>query len=193
MDDRLPERVESPRLLLRLWTVTDAPALGAAVRASLDHLLPWMPWAPSTAAMSDPELRDLVRGWEQTWREGGGVVLGVFRDDVVVGGTGLHRRLGPGGLEIGYWIDVDHVRRGYATELSAALTDAAFGVAGIERVEIHHDAANVVSGKVPARLGFVAVGSVLRPPEAPGESGRMCAWRMTRAEWSTQHAPPGPV
>jgi RimJ/RimL family protein N-acetyltransferase len=57
-------------------------------------------------------------------------------------------------LEIGYWIHAGFLRRGLATRVSCLLTDAAFTVAGIERVEIHHDKANVASAGVPRRLGF---------------------------------------
>jgi RimJ/RimL family protein N-acetyltransferase len=105
---------------------------------------------------------------------------------VAVGSTGLHRRRGPGVLEIGYWIHAAHVRRGYATELSRALTDAAFTVPGIERVEIHHDRANVHSGAVPKRLGFVLEGEQAREPQAPGETGIEFVWAMSKAAWTVQ-------
>ena len=60
----------------------------------------------------------------------------VDADDAVLGGCGLHGRLGVTGLEIGYWVHVDHIGRGLATDASAALTDAAFAIPGIERVRI---------------------------------------------------------
>ncbi len=107
----------------------------------------------------------------------------MFAADVVVGGTGLHRRIGEGGLEIGYWTHVDHVREGYATEVSRALTDPAFTVEGIDRVEIHHDRDNVPSGRIPPSLGYRNVGEIAHPPEAPSESGIRRIWRTTRAEW----------
>ena len=51
---------------------------------------------------------------------------------------------------------------------------AAFGVDGIERVEIWHEPANTSSGAVPARLGFTVVGEV--------DGDRVS--RMTRGEWA---------
>ena len=55
---------------------------------------------------------------------------GVFlADGSVVGGCGLHRRIGPSALEIGYWVHVAHTRRGIATAAAGALTAVGFGMA----------------------------------------------------------------
>ena len=133
---------------------------------------------------------ELIGSFESTWRAGGDAVYGVFAGDDVVGGTGLHRRAGPDTLEIGYWVHADHVGRGYATEVSAALTDLAFTVEGIELVEIHHDEANVRSAAVPRKLGFAHVATAAREPQAPAEVGIEWIWRVDRATWSGRgHAP----
>jgi len=168
---------------MRTWTAVDATALGTAITESLDDLLPWMPWAAGEpVAIADRKA--LIEQWRETWRGGGDLVLGIFDESrTVVGGTGLHRRLGPGALEIGYWVHSAHTGRGYATEVSSALTDLAFTVPGIERVEIHHDRANVASGRVPAKLGFTMVGELPRDITAPSECGITCTWRVTRDEW----------
>lgn len=179
----LPEHVETPRLTLRLWRLEDARTLHLAVTASVEHLRPWMPWIdqePLTVA--DREAR--IAEWRQIWFDGGDAYYGVFADGVAVGGTGLHRRLGPGGLEIGYWIHVDHVEQGYATELARALTGTALTQPGIDRVEIHHDQANIISGRVPQRLGYRQLGAVDKVALAPAETGVSWIWRMTPADWS---------
>jgi ribosomal-protein-serine acetyltransferase len=64
------------------------------------------------------------------------------------------------------------------------LTDAAFAMAGICRVEIHHDKADVASAGVPQRLGFVFVRESADGPDAPGEVGVEWVWRMERPSWS---------
>lgn len=181
--DLLPTVVATPRLVLRTWTVDDVPALRDAVTASLDHLRPWMPWA-SSEPVADAERVEFVRRSESEHAAGGDVVFGVFLDGVVVGGTGLHRRRGPGVLEIGYWIHVDHVGRGYAGELAAALTTTAFDQPGIGRVEIHHDRANVASRRVPERLGYRFEGERPREIEAPGEDGVDCCWSIDPVSWA---------
>ena len=179
---RLPELHATPRLLLRTWKEEDAGALSSAVSESLHHLRPWMPWAASEP-LPLADRRRLIAEWDQAWQSGDEAVYGVFLDGAVIGGCGLHARRGPCVLEIGYWIHVDFLRRGYATELSAALTGLAFGLDDIERVELHHDRANVASRGVPVALGYELVTERPDPVTAPGEEGVDCTWVMTRGRW----------
>jgi RimJ/RimL family protein N-acetyltransferase len=182
MTPRLPTYIETERLVLRHWTEEDLPAMAAAITASLEHLRPWMPWV-AHEPLSVKDRLALIRRWRQEWEDGGDTVVGLFADHVVVGGSGLHRRVGETALEIGYWIHVDHTGKGLATETAAALTTAAFAVPGIERIEIHHDQANLASAGVPRRLGFTLVGEAPRDAEAPAEIGIECRWVMTRQTW----------
>ena len=177
-----PERLVVDELVVRTYEVADALALVRAVTESAEHLRPWMSWIAH-----EPQTVEQRVGWindaRQRRRAGGGTVYGIFEDDRVVGGTGLHARSTAGVIEIGYWVHVDRVRRAIATRVSAALTTAAFGMATIEAVEIRHDRLNVASGRVPARLGYTLVEEARRLPQAPGESGLMHRWRTTRADW----------
>lgn len=159
-------------------------ALGAAIGASLEHLRPWMDWI-AAEPLSDADRAALIASWAEERARGGDAIYGVFCDGRVVGGAGLHRRSSPETLEIGYWIHVDHLRRGYALELSEALTHAAFHVEGVDRVEIHHDVANIRSGRVPRSLGYRRGED--RPEElvgagAPGKAGIDREWFLTRSD-----------
>ncbi len=183
--EALPARIETERLVLRTWTSDDAEALAAAITDNIEHLRPWMPWIGSEPLALE-DRRKLIAEWDAKWRAGEDTIYGVFHDGAVVGGTGLHRRIGPGALEIGYWIHVAYTRRGFATELSAALTDVAFSTADIDRVEIHHDKDNVASGGVPRVLGYSNVYDVPAKAEAPSESGVQCVWAVTRPEWEAR-------
>ena len=122
-------------------------------------------------------------------KEGRSNVFGVFRDDVIVGGAGLHRRGGHDAVEIGCWVHVDHLRRGYATETSQALTDASFLLSGVTRVEIHHDKANSWSEGIPRRLGFTFIDETPDTVVALGEIGIDCRWVMCRRTWEKTHSP----
>ena len=54
----------------------------------------------------------------------------------------------------------------------------------IDRVEIHHDKANVASAGVPRGLGFELLSEGPDEVSAPGEIGIDCAWVVTRDEWT---------
>ncbi len=84
-------------------------------------------------------------------------MFGAFAKDggECVGGAGLHPRVGKGGIEIGYWTHVSHVRKGLAAETAGALTRAAFEIGRMRWVEIRCATKNVASAGVPAKLGFV--------------------------------------
>ena len=111
----LPERIEGPDgLVLRRWVADDAEALGRAVAESAEHLRPWMAWIADEPMALD-QRRALIGEWGRVWSAGGDVILGIFLDGEIVGGGGLHRRIAPDGLEIGYWIHSDFLRRGLAT------------------------------------------------------------------------------
>lgn len=169
-------------LAIRPWQASDAPALSAAITESIEHLRPWMPWI-ATEPRSLAERQSTIVEWERVRRAGGDMAFGMFIGAVVVGGCGLHRRLGPDGLEIGYWVHAAYVRRGFAARATAMLTSVAFSLPEVELVEIHCDRANHASQGVPRRLGFTLVGHRAKPVQAPNETGFDEVWRMTRFDW----------
>lgn len=180
------ERIELGDLILRRWRQADAEALTAAVAESLDHLRPWMPWADR---MTLEESRAVLARWEREWDADGDLAWGLFVNSTVAGSCGLHRRVGPGGYEIGYWVHAAHVRHGYATAAVVALTSLAMTLPGITFVEIHHDRANLASGAVPRKLGFEPFGEARVELQTPSASGVMLVWRMTGDRWR----PPAPT
>jgi ribosomal-protein-serine acetyltransferase len=180
---RLPERVEGDGVLLRRWRVEDAPAQHRVVLESLEHLRPWMSFVASEP-VSLAERESRIAGWAREWELGGDVYLAILVGGEVAGSTGLYRRAGPGGLEIGYWLHPGWTGRGYATAAARALTGAAFGVEGIEFVEISHDRANLASRGVPERLGFTLAREAPNPKPAPADTGIDCVWLMTRGAWT---------
>jgi RimJ/RimL family protein N-acetyltransferase len=113
----------------------------------------------------------LLRTFRGKFDLGQDFVYGIFTSDEaeVVGGTGLHTRVGADALEIGYWIRESRVRAGFATEATAALTRVAFEISGVDRVEIRVDPANEPSAAVPRKLGFAEEACLRR--RLPAEEG----------------------
>lgn len=171
-----------PAVVIRPWREDDAAALSAAIFESIEHLRPWMPWAASEP-LSLVERRAQIAAWNAAERSGGDMVFGMFVGGVIVGGCGLHRRIGPGAVTIGYWVHAAHTRRGYATQTAESLTSLAFSYRDVDQVEIHVDAGNAVSAAVPRKLGYTLVAQVATPARAGAETGVHNVWRMHRAEW----------
>ena len=167
---------------VRKYETSDALALVDAVTDSYKHLEPWMPWIafePQTVAQRE----DLIRLWSEAWENRTEFVMGIFLGDRVVGGTGLHLRGDVNTVDIGYWVHVDYIGRGIATQVSQALTSEAFALWDeVDTAVIVHDEANVASRKVPTRLGFEHVFTGQREPEAPAESGVMYRWEKKRTD-----------
>jgi RimJ/RimL family protein N-acetyltransferase len=175
------EVLEVPHGLLSRARVSDAGQLAHAVEASLDHLRPWMPWATQESADVQAQRRH-CRELEGHWEDGSEYiyVLRPEQSEQVIGCFGLHRRIGPGALEIGYWVHVDFTGRGYATACARAVTQAGLALPDVARVEIHTDEANAISAAIPRRLGYRLDRVDERPPDAPAESGRLQIWVMER-------------
>lgn len=175
-----PETLSHGQVILRRWRIDDAPQLVNAVLESEGHLRPWMPWADGYDA---DRAAEYLSGCDEQWAAETGFAYAITVGDHIVGSAGLIGRVGAGGLEIGYWVHVDWTGRGIATDATAALTEAALAMPGIDRVEIYHDAANTASGRVPAKLGYARLGE--RPTRdlgerAPADTGTDVLWRRTR-------------
>jgi len=181
---RLPPDATDGDLLLRLWEPKDAPLLHQAIVDNMEHLRPWMAWIAFEPLTVD-QRRELIAQWQREWEAGRHAPMAMMVDGVVVGGTGYVRREGSSALEIGYWVHLEHLGRGYATRATRALTTAVFDAGVVSEVEVHHDKANVRSGLVPPRLGFEFIGERPDGVTSPGEVGVDCGWRTTAAAWSS--------
>ena len=186
MTGRAPERpdelIEHAPVTLRRFRPDDLDALFRAVTESLGHLRPWMPWAADYSRASAQEyLAASVKSWDEGTEYNYAIMTAVpGGGSARAGVAGLMARIGPGGLEIGYWMHRAYTRRGLATTATAALVEQAFRLPGVDRVEIVHDELNVASGAIPRKLGFTEVGRHRLEEPSPGGSGVGVVWRLTR-------------
>jgi len=156
----LSSEFRTPRLLLRAPRPEDAPAVHAAVQASLPELRPWMEWAQAPLDLPGT-VENLTRAAEAyAARENLRLLVWTPDGRELVGSSGYHAldwRVPKG--EIGYWIATPHAGHGHATEVARALTDLALrpqpeGGLGFRRLEIRCDARNARSARIPRALGY---------------------------------------
>jgi RimJ/RimL family protein N-acetyltransferase len=183
-------RIQTRRLTIRCWNPMDAPMEKEAIDSSIDHLLPWLPFAADEPQELQQKI-ELLRTWRSHFDAGTDFLYGIFNlgETRVLGGTGLHPRVGPGALEIGYWIRKDAINQGYASEAAAALTRVAFEVQACHRVEIHCDPQNLRSAAVPSKLAFKHEATLRgRVPNHLGQWIDSMVWTMLAEEYPASPA-----
>ncbi|NUR78559.1 MAG: GNAT family N-acetyltransferase [Thermoleophilia bacterium] len=160
---------------MRCYEPEDAPLLKNAVDASLQHLLPWMPWARFEPQSLDEKL-ELCRSFRGQFDLDQNYVYGIFTPDETeqLGGSGFHKRSNEGSLEIGYWVASGAIGRGIATEVTAVQTRIGLELCGLDRIDIQVEPRNVRSLAIPRKLGFTEEGTLRRrlPPGGDDEPHR---------------------
>lgn len=152
---RLPERLETSRLILRVPEAADPPALNAAILESFPELARWMPWSVEPQSIEDTQAfcTEARENWEADVRYG---VIMINKDDgAIVGGTGypsLDWEVPK--FEIGYWCRTSFAGQGYVSEATQALALLAFESLDAVRVELRMDDLNRRSWRVAERMGF---------------------------------------
>ena len=154
-------RIETKRLVLRCYQPTDGPLLAESITESVEHLRPWMPWAHAEPEPLEEKVKRVKR-FRGEFDLGQNFIYAILNPEEtkLVGGTGLHPRLGNEELEIGYWIHKDYINQGLVTEATMALVKVAFEIVQIHRLEIHCDPGNAASAAIPRKLGFTHEGTL---------------------------------
>ena len=164
---------------VRRWRLADRDALQHAVAEALPTLRPWLPWATDSYDL-DAAAQFLTLS-QAEWITGESYNYALTTAGAIIGGVGLMRRIGPGGLEIGYWLHPAHTGRGLMTRAAAAVVDEAFLLPDIQRVQLRHDAANTASAGVARRLGFTEI-ERREGDHLPGRAGVDVVWERIRSQ-----------
>jgi RimJ/RimL family protein N-acetyltransferase len=158
---RLPEAIETERLVLRRWRMEDVPALYAAVDASRERVGAWLPWV---RFYTGPEAAEtFIRRVEDTWLTGRELPLAVTErgSGRILGGVGIHGTVTDapidwerGLFETGYWLRDGEEGKGYMREAVRAEIRLVFEHFGGRKLAIRCDARNATSRRVAESLGF---------------------------------------
>jgi ribosomal-protein-alanine N-acetyltransferase len=186
----LSTRLVTDRLVLRPPRTADVPAIRAALRRNAAHLRPWsISPAPGEDPSSLTSVSRAVLRHRAEWKSGQSYVfLIAARDDdrTVIG------RIALGGLlrgafqnaYLGYWIDVDHERRGLMTEAVRATTSFAFASAELHRVQAAVMPTNAGSQRVLQKAGYRREGMATRYLCIAGAWEDHILFAVTAEEWA---------
>ena len=186
-----PIRLTGELVVLERVRTRHAEEIHAAVDVSRVELRAFMDWMTDEPRTLEESV-GFVEMCEAQWTAGEAFNY-VMTDPVtaeVIGVCGLMTRPGPRRLEVGYWVRSDRAGAGVATAAATLLTDAGLSVDGIDIVEIHHDAANVASGRIPEKLGYLEALRRDVEVDSPGECGVEVVWEITAGVWLSSPARP---
>ncbi len=168
------ETIGGSGIVLRRWSDAHLVVLGEIVTSSLGHIATFMPSAASEVATPEAFLA-LV---DSAWNDGEVFAYVIEEDDRLVG----HITFAPsatGGV-IGYWVRVEDVGRGIATDAVKAL---AAGVSntepGVNSLHASCDASNAASRRVLEKSGF-------RPVPPPRVKPRLDDRGHQEIEWARE-------
>jgi RimJ/RimL family protein N-acetyltransferase len=158
-----PERVETPRLVLRKPALEDAEAIFSryASDPEVTRFLSWPRHESVDATRAFLEFSNTA--WER-WPAGPYLVES-RKDGRLLGGTGFAFETA-GQAATGYVLAKDAWGQGYATEALQAIVEIARGI-GVHRLHAVCHPENRASQRVLDKCGFVREGLLHRPNEFP--------------------------
>ena len=159
--DRLPERLHSERLLIRVARPGDGAMFAEAIADSHAELAPWLGWVSPPPTPDEAEARCLA-AYERFERNEDLMVLFLTRDGgQLVGGSGLHKADWTlRQFEVGYWGRTRFAGAGLMTEGVRALARHAIDALGARRVFLTTDERNSRSRALAERAGFEYEGTL---------------------------------
>jgi ribosomal-protein-alanine N-acetyltransferase len=182
--------VTGPRLFLRHPVLDDADEFVTLREASRDFHLAWEP-IPEDG--SDPISEAGFKRFLATsdTPESQKHLMCSITDDAIVGYVGLSQ-ISMGvfcSAYMGFWVGVEHARRGYATEGISLCLERAFTRLGLHRVEANVIPTNTASLATVHKCGFRKEGYSPRYLKIAGEWSDHERWAITIEEWEASRGP----
>jgi [ribosomal protein S5]-alanine N-acetyltransferase len=183
--------LETPRLLLRPFTLADAPDVTryvgerdvAAQTLSIDHPYPDGAAEKWIGAHAAKYAAGKLASFAITERESG----------ALVGAIGLHVVPPHGRAEVGYWIGKPFWGRGYATEAGRAMLRFGFETLGLNKIHGAVFTKNPASDRVIRKLGMKWEGRLRQHDLKWGAYEDIDVYGILQGEWRRGVESPQPV
>ena len=149
--------IETERLLIRPPQESDAYELNQAIKRSLNELQRWMPWAKDPSLSTTKNyIVDGIEQWESKVQSDFPMIVLYKEENKIISASGYNSssNVEVPFYEVGYWLDSSYTGRGFATELTSALTQCALSHLNAVRVQIKTQKKNIKSQNVAKRCGF---------------------------------------
>lgn len=172
--------ITTERLVLRDYTLTDAPAIERLVGAR--------EVARNTLRIPHPYPEGEAERWIATHDEARANGNHVFAITLRVGGdligtVGLHVTADHDHGEIGYWIGVPYWGHGYATEAAGAVMQFGFDALSLNRIFASHFSRNPASGRVLQKIGMQHEGTLRQHFKKWNEYVDLECYALLRADY----------
>ncbi len=143
--------IRTDRLVLREFDETDRQAVHSY--ASDPEVVRYMGWGPNTEEETKSFIRRSIDYQKEKPRQNYRFAITLRADDRLIGGCGLHVA-NPDNREgwLGYCLNRDFWRQGYATETAEALLEFGFQKLRLHRICATCDPANVASAHVLEKI-----------------------------------------
>ena len=183
--ERLPDRLETERLVLRVRTVADAEDIfDYASRPEVSYPAGFPPVKTLEDEIYYLEHILPERNEKNNLPAGYGIV--VKGTDKVIGSVDFPRRHEDDVLEIGYILNPDHWGLGYVPEAARALIDLAFKELNLHKIELSCFGYNLQSQRVAEKLGFTLEARIRDRKDAQGNRCDGLIYGLLRSEWELQ-------
>lgn len=172
----------TPDIELRNYREENADELFSLIDANRQHLRSWITWVDRTQKAEHS--LDFIRSGIQDQHDQKGLFLGIFKNDKLIGGIGMHawnhevRK-----AEIGYWLSKEETGKGILHQCATVFVSFLFDKLNLNKIELHHFPANEKSAAVAKRLGFKIEGWLREHTLFNGHLQDIIINGLLRKEW----------
>ena len=188
MSEATQPLLETPRLLLRPFTLSDA--------SEVQRLAGAWEIADKTLNVPHPYADGMAEAWigghAARFAEGEAATFAIAARDEgrLLGCIGLVMALPHRRADLGYWLGIPFWNQGYMTEAARAVVGYVFGTLSLHKITASHLARNPASGRVMEKVGMTREGVLRQHAVKNGRLEDLVVYGLLSSDWQTELRPP---